>query len=51
MEGYYFDDDDMVRFMKKIIVPDRDGIRELILKEAHFSLYMAPPDVQKCMHI
>jgi hypothetical protein len=47
VEGYSCDDDGMVRFMKKIVVPDQDGLREFILKEAHFSLYMAHPGVQK----
>jgi hypothetical protein len=47
MEGYSCDDDEMVRFMKKIVVPDKDGLCEMIMKEAHCSLYMAHLGVQK----
>lgn len=47
MEGYSCDDDGMVRSMKKILVPGRDGIHELILKESHRAVYMAHLGVQK----
>jgi hypothetical protein len=45
--GYSCDDDGMVRFMKKIVVPKKYGLRDLIMKEAHHSLYMSHPGVQK----
>jgi hypothetical protein len=47
MEGYFCDDDGMVRFMKKIVVPKKYLLRDLIMKESHRSLYMSHPGVQK----
>jgi hypothetical protein len=32
MEGHSCDDDVLVIFMKKIVVPDRDGVCEIIMK-------------------
>lgn len=47
VEGYSCDDNGMVRFMQKIVVPDQDGLCEFILKEAHHATYMVHPGVQK----
>jgi len=47
LEGYSCDDDGLVRFLKRIYIPQGEGIRELILNEAHRSLYTAHPGVKK----
>jgi hypothetical protein len=40
-EGYTLENDGLMRYNSQIYVPSNDGLRKLILSEAHRAVYMA----------
>jgi hypothetical protein len=46
-EGFYMDNEGLMKFNNWIYVPPNDELRNLILKEDHKEVYMAHPGVTK----
>jgi len=48
-QGYEIDEDGMLLYKKRLYVPNKDNLKNLVLDEFHISHYAGHPDTIRCL--